>query len=108
MAYKQNPGRGPMAKTGRGLRPDLVSPARPDDDKKKPKMVEVRATGGGKSWMMSVAEGSRMQKMAEDLGTVPEEFRNLKGVTQETDPWASNISEAEQKKRMESWASKQK
>jgi hypothetical protein len=55
-----------------------------------------------------VAEGSRMQKMAKDLGTVPEEFRNLKGVTQETDPFASGISEAEQKKRIKSWESKQK
>lgn len=108
MAYKQDPGRGPMMKTGRGLRPDLVSPARLDDDKKKPKMVEVKATGGGKSWMMSVAEGSRMHKMSQDIGTVPEEFRNLKGVTQETDPFASGISEAEQKKRMKSWASQQK
>jgi hypothetical protein len=108
MAYKQTPGRGPMMKTGRGLRPDLVSPARLDDDKKKPKMVDVKATSGSDSWMMSVAEGSRMHKMSQKLGTVPSQFRNLEGVTKETDPFASGISEAEQKKRMKSWASQQK
>lgn len=101
MAYKQNPGRGPMMKTGRG---DAIAYLT-DNDKKK-KMVQVKATGGGKSWMMDVAEGSRMHEMSKELGTVPEEFRNLPGVTAETDPFASGLNPKEQKKRMKIWENK--
>lgn len=73
------------------------------DDKKKPKMIQVTATGGGKSWPISVAEGSRMHSMSKELGTVPEEFRNLKGVTQENDPFAADLKPKEQKSRMSYW-----
>ena len=103
MAYKQNPGRGPMMKTGRG---DAI--AYLTDNDKKQKMVQVKATGGGESWMINVAEGSNMHKMAKKLGAVPEEFRNLKGVTKDLDPWAINISPKEQDTRMEYWANKNK
>lgn len=101
MAYKQNPGRGQMMRTGRG---DGI--AQLTDNDKKQKMVQVKATGGGKSWMMSVAEGSRMHKMSEELGAVPEEFRNLTGVTEQDDPYAANISPEEQSARMKLWANK--
>ena len=112
MPYKQEPGRGPMMKTGRGLRKDLLGPAAHEPghngDKKKPEMIQVKATGGGKSWKMDVAKGSRMHKMSKELGTVPEEFRNLSGVTAETDPFASGLNPEEKKKRMKYWSDKQK
>ena len=73
MAYTQNPGRGPMMKTGRG--PAIASLT--DDDKKKPKMVTVKATGDGEEWNIDVAEGSNMHKQSMELGTVPVEFRQI-------------------------------
>ena len=103
MAYIQNPGRGPMMKTGRG--PAIASLT--NNDKKKPKMVTVKATGDGEEWNIDVAEGSNMHKQSMELGTVPVEFRQI-NVNKSNDPFASGISPAEYKSRMKFFADKEK
>jgi hypothetical protein len=107
MAYKQEAGRGQMMKTGRGAGiAALTNSGDPEKDKKK--RVTVKFTGGGETWDGDVAEGSGHHKLSQDVGTVPDQLRNLPGVRKDTDPFLSGISPEEKKKRMDFWNNKQR
>jgi len=91
-----------MTKTGRGTGiAALTNSGDPEKDKKK--KVIVKATGGGETWDMEVAEGAGYDKLSKKLGTVPRELRNLKGVTKDTDPYAAGISSKEMATRKKLW-----
>jgi hypothetical protein len=109
MPYKQKPGRGPMMKTGRGLRKDLLGPAAHEPghngDKKKPEpeYVNVPTAGAdGKPYEITVGKGSGFHKLAKKMGGVPNSFRNISGLTEKNDPFAAGRDPREKKRLMDS------
>jgi hypothetical protein len=113
MPYTQEPGRGPMMKTGRGLRKDLLGPAAHEpghnDDKKKPKKLDQSKKVSvqtfdekGNPYNIEVTKGSASHKLAKELGSVPASFRAVRGLTEKNDPFTAGRDPREKRRLMDS------
>jgi len=93
--YMQQPGRGPMMKTGRGIPMEFKGPMAPDPTDPPKGKVDVPTAGAdGEPYTIRVNEGSKFHTLYKELKGIPNSFRNIKGLTSKNDPWnATNTPE---------------
>jgi hypothetical protein len=66
------------------------------------KIVKTTNPKSGKEYDLEVAEDSNTDRVAQELGSVPEPFRSIT-VTKDTDPFAAGISDADKTARKDAY-----